>query len=260
MIIGVDHILIAVGNLEPAMEAYRRLGFQVMRGGEHPRMGTHNALVPLSDGAYLELIGVRNYELARQFPNTRLVADALKRPERLATFALDTNDIDADLAGMRNRGLGMGDPAEGERRRPDGKRVVWLTAHPADPDLPFLIEDVTPRPERVPLPTEGLGARAFVAELQVATRSLPDASRIWKNFLGKIPPDDYEFILERSAVRLIGVEGRPTGLHSVTLGVDDLQGLAQDYRERGIHFKQSEARLELDQVDTAGAWLNLIQK
>jgi len=51
MVLGIDHVLIAVESFDHAAEAYRRLGFQVMRGGEHPGMGTANALLPLADGA-----------------------------------------------------------------------------------------------------------------------------------------------------------------------------------------------------------------
>jgi hypothetical protein len=53
MITGIDHVLIAVEDLDLAIEVYEQLGFQVLRGGDHPKMGTSNALVPLADGTYL---------------------------------------------------------------------------------------------------------------------------------------------------------------------------------------------------------------
>ena len=64
MILGVDHILIVVEDLGIATEIYQKMGFQVLPGGEHPKMGTHNALVPLADGTYLELIGFFDTALA----------------------------------------------------------------------------------------------------------------------------------------------------------------------------------------------------
>ena len=55
MIIGIDHLVILVRNLDDAMRDYQQLGSTVTRGGEHPG-GTHNALVGFANGTYLELI------------------------------------------------------------------------------------------------------------------------------------------------------------------------------------------------------------
>ena len=101
MIIGVDHILIATDDLELAIETYQALGFQVLRGGEHPGRGTYNALVPLADGTYLELMGVRDRDLAEQFPPSRRVVERLDHENRLATFALDSDNLENDVAAIR---------------------------------------------------------------------------------------------------------------------------------------------------------------
>ena len=55
MISGIDHLVIAVPELDKAVTAYGELGFTVVPGGRHP-IGTHNALVAFEDGAYLELV------------------------------------------------------------------------------------------------------------------------------------------------------------------------------------------------------------
>ncbi len=51
----IDHIVIAVADLDAAARDYEALGFTVLPGGEHPR-GSRNVLVVLADGAYLEII------------------------------------------------------------------------------------------------------------------------------------------------------------------------------------------------------------
>ena len=53
----IDHLVIAVRSLEDGV-AYitEQLGVLPVPGGEHPRMGTHNALVRLGDTTYLEVI------------------------------------------------------------------------------------------------------------------------------------------------------------------------------------------------------------
>ncbi|WP_373788558.1 VOC family protein, partial [Delftia acidovorans] len=56
MALPLDHIVIAVQDLEAAVADYRALGFQVAIGGRHPGRTSHNALVVFADGAYLEII------------------------------------------------------------------------------------------------------------------------------------------------------------------------------------------------------------
>ncbi len=259
MIIAVDHILIAVESVEKAMEVYRRLGFQVLPGGEHPRMGTYNALVPLSDGAYLELIGVKDQARAQQFPNTIQVVKALARENRLAAFALESNDLPTDVKALRERGLQIGDPAEGERLRPDGKKVAWRTAHFQDPNLPFLIQDVTPHHVRVPEPSKGLGQHAWLAEVQVFAENVPDASRVWKDLLGVIPPRDDEFKLERCVIRLAQNNGTPTGISALSLAVDDFANTVQKLQTSGVKLNEKGSVVELDSGATAGVRLTLVK-
>ena len=55
MLTGIDHIVIAVPDLDVARKSYEALGFTVVPGGRHP-VGTHNALIAFADGAYVELI------------------------------------------------------------------------------------------------------------------------------------------------------------------------------------------------------------
>ena len=55
MPLSIDHIVIAVADLDAAVRDYTALGFTVLPGGEHPR-GSRNALVVFADGAYLEII------------------------------------------------------------------------------------------------------------------------------------------------------------------------------------------------------------
>jgi len=54
--LALDHVVIAVSELEAAMADYRALGFTVVAGGSHPGRTSHNALVVFADGSYLELI------------------------------------------------------------------------------------------------------------------------------------------------------------------------------------------------------------
>ncbi len=44
MLTRVDHVMVCVTDLEPGIEAYRRLGFNIHPGGVHTGRGTHNAI------------------------------------------------------------------------------------------------------------------------------------------------------------------------------------------------------------------------
>src|SRR5262245_7646198 len=199
MILGIDHILIAVDDLELASEVYAKLGFQVLPGGKHPAMGTHNALVPLADGTYLELIGVFDMDLAKE-QSPHIVA-ALQQENRLATFALASDDLDADVAAIRARGLEIGDVKEGERVRPDGERVVWRRAVPADPNLPFVIQDVTPHALRIPAPTFGIGQTLHINDVNIGVIDVPKSSALYDKLLG-IEGEDGWFEMQRGALIL----------------------------------------------------------
>ena len=141
----LDHIVIHVNDLEAASADYRSLGFTVTPGGEHADGNSHNALIPFSDGAYLELIAFK-----RPPPPEHLFARGVARGEGMITYALLPDNIEADVAAAKRRGLHLDGPYPGGRLRPDGVQLEWQTARASTPDLPFLCADVTSRELRVP--------------------------------------------------------------------------------------------------------------
>lgn len=142
----LDHIVIGVGDLVQTMADYRALGFTVLEGGQHPGRTSHNALVVLADGAYLELIAWR-----APAPEERWFRTQTTDGDGLVDFALLPADTEAVLAAARARGLlTLTGPINGGRVRPDGERLKWQSARHATPDLPFLCGDITPRSLRVP--------------------------------------------------------------------------------------------------------------
>jgi hypothetical protein len=55
----VDHILLGIDDLDRGVQAFEEsTGIKPVYGGKHPG-GTHNALVSLGDGTYLEIIAVQ---------------------------------------------------------------------------------------------------------------------------------------------------------------------------------------------------------
>ncbi|MFN3674115.1 MAG: VOC family protein [Bosea sp. (in: a-proteobacteria)] len=144
MAFSLDHIVIAVTDLDAAMRDYETLGFTVQAGGEHPR-GSRNALVAFEDGSYLEIIA-----FGRPAPDFRWWQVLSHCGSGLVDYALLPDNYDDALWGARARGLEIEGPIDGARLRPDGVQLVWKTARAPEADIPFLCADVTPRDLRVP--------------------------------------------------------------------------------------------------------------
>lgn len=164
MLLGIDHIVIAVRDLEAAIKNYRQLGFTVVPGGRHP-VGTYNGLIAFADGAYIELIS-----FYRDNPEHRWWR-ALKRGEGLVDFCMQTDDLVGDTVKLRRAGVRIDDPVPWSRTRPDGYQLKWLLSLALEEHrgvAPFLIQDETPREERVPRETDHKNGAVGIGTIIVA--------------------------------------------------------------------------------------------
>lgn len=146
MILGIDHLVIVVKDLDRAARDYQQLGFTVVPGGQHP-VGSHNVLISFADGAYLELIAFYREAIDHRW------WQPLQKGERLVDFCFQTDDLRGDTKKLQDAGVAINNPVPWSRKRPDGYELKWLLSlatgsHRAV--APFLIEDVTPRSERIP--------------------------------------------------------------------------------------------------------------
>jgi hypothetical protein len=144
MLLGIDHIVIACHDPDAAADLITaEVGLMAGGGGRHPRFGTFNRLIWLGD-AYLELMGVSDPVLARGRGIGAATLELLEQGrEGVASFAIASDRLTADIATLQAAGAPYDDPKPGERERPDGEVVRWATALPdrLGPDgLPFVIE------------------------------------------------------------------------------------------------------------------------
>lgn len=121
----IDHLVVAVHDLDAAANLYQRLGFQVGARNRHP-WGTENRLVQFQT-SFLELIAVgESAEIPPHGEGTfsfgAFVRDYLAQREGLAMLVLDSKDAKADAAAFAGKGIGSFEPFFFERRgrRPDG--------------------------------------------------------------------------------------------------------------------------------------------
>jgi hypothetical protein len=152
MLVGIDHLVLAVRDLDAsAAELEESLGLQARGGGRHAAFGTQNRLIWLGD-SYLELVAVVDPAVAAQSWFGRLVQVEPPGSEGLVTWAIASDGLDADVAGLRQLGSSLGEPVAGERRRDDGSIVRWRVSVPERPGPaePFLIEHAPAAAEWTP--------------------------------------------------------------------------------------------------------------
>jgi catechol 2,3-dioxygenase-like lactoylglutathione lyase family enzyme len=183
MITRFDHAVIAVADLDHAVEAYDALGFEVFRGGRHEHRGTHNALIRFGGVDYIELLGVYDPETAAESGlNGRTLAEFVAdRKGGLVGHCYATDDIQQEATRMREAGLEMVGPFEMKREKPDGRELTWRLLVPEDIPWrrrwPFFIQ--WDDPDEVRLAVEGVGNHAngarSVSGVGAAVRDLEEA-------------------------------------------------------------------------------------
>jgi len=149
MLTRIDHVMICVPDLDRGIEAFARIGFNIHPGGVHTGKGTHNAIA-FNEDDYLELLAVRDRdEYLRNSPYGGLL-EFVEAGGGLRYLILQSDDLAADVAAMRSRGVHVGDPVEGARHTPAGQELRWRAAMLGERNpLPlFFIQHVTPVEER----------------------------------------------------------------------------------------------------------------
>ncbi|HJQ29514.1 MAG TPA: VOC family protein [Rubrobacter sp.] len=189
MLTRLDHVVILVRDLDVAVAGYERLGFVVTPGGEHADGLTRNALIPFEDGSYFELLAFLDPEDSRDnvwgwrkfLPHGGLI-----------DYCVASDDLDSDVSRLESLGFEMDGPDDGGRRLPDGTQIRWRSARIRQEGrlLPFLIEDLTPREERVPggPAADHPNGASGLSRLEIAT---PDAGEATSSLAALIEtPDD----------------------------------------------------------------------
>jgi len=204
--------MICVPDLDRGVETYTRIGFSIYAGGVHTGKGSHNA-IGFNDEDYLELLAVHDRdEYLRSSPYPGLL-QFIERGGGLRYIILQSDDLAADVAVMRGRGVDVSDALEGARRTPAGQELRWQAAMLGERNpLPlFFVQHLTPLAERrrqvpaVPHPNGVLRVeRAYIAVTDLGAAAA-DYSRV----LGAAPTLERGTVINAEmAVFNVG----PTGL------------------------------------------------
>ena len=146
----IDHVVVAVHELDRTCDFYRDLGFCVGARNRHP-WGTENRLIQFAS-SFIELISIGDNAVAiqphdeGQFSFGAFVQNYLHKREGLAMLALNSTDAKADAASFARKGIGNFAPFSFERRgqRPDGSdtHVAFSLVFAVDanaPDVAFFV-------------------------------------------------------------------------------------------------------------------------
>ncbi|HET9477039.1 MAG TPA: VOC family protein, partial [Dehalococcoidia bacterium] len=138
----VDHIIYGVAELGAGIDAVEGLlGVRAAMGGKHVGLGTHNALLSLGGGAYLEIIAPDPEQPSPSRPLPWGLSE-LREP-RLLAWAVKAPDIEARAERARAAGVDVGPVLRMSRERPDGTRLEWALTFREQPLgdglVPFLI-------------------------------------------------------------------------------------------------------------------------
>ncbi|HEY7217401.1 MAG TPA: VOC family protein, partial [Candidatus Binatia bacterium] len=184
----------------------------------------------------------------------------LSKGERLVDFCFQTDDLRGDTDKLRAAGVAIDDPVPWSRKRPDGYELKWMLSLATGSHrgvAPFLIEDVTPRIERVPQQFHHQNGVSGIAKVTVAASELKSIEKWYHALLGvsgqnvvdnelgaeglvfHVGPHVLEFLSPHDAASpLIGwLRQCGPSPYSTVLKGDGIQGKPLDIRlTHGAHF------------------------
>jgi hypothetical protein len=149
VVLELDHVSVCGSNLDTLRQAFTDVGLTPDLGGPHGNGITQMAIIGFDDASYIELIapvkpGVTVGSDWAKF----MAADAVT-----CAWAVGTNVLLQEVDRLKKAGISVSAPERGNRKRPDGMSVEWMTADVGSgtpgSTLPFIIEDQTPRAWRV---------------------------------------------------------------------------------------------------------------
>jgi hypothetical protein len=195
MLLGLDHVVVAVTDPDAAAaELEASVGLTCTGGGRHPAWGTFNRLAWLGD-TYVELIGLFDRSLAPSGAVSRAVVEALDAGHTgLVSYAVASDDLDADVARLRESGSALSEVELRSRTRPDGEVVRWRATFPPElgpSEPPFVIEHelvgaewgAHAREDRAAL-AHPLGGPARVAVLELPVADIEAAAEAYARTVG----------------------------------------------------------------------------
>lgn len=188
----IDHVMICVPDLNAGIEQFKKLGFNVYAGGNHPGKGTHNAIA-FNQDEYIELLAIRDNAEYLAASQAGGLPGFVAAGGGLRYIAIQSDNLDADVAAMRSRGVDVNDAVANSRRTPGGQELKWKAATlGANNALPvFFIEHLTPVDERrkqVPLAGQHPNGATVIDRAYIVDHDADAAAAVYAKVFGVPKP------------------------------------------------------------------------
>ncbi|KAA1422130.1 VOC family protein [Mumia zhuanghuii] len=162
----LDHLSFAAGPDGLAATTARlsdALGSPFVDGGNHPRFGTRNMVLPLARDQYVEVVSVLDHPASDKAPFGQAVRARTELGGGWLGWVVRVDDMDPVERRMGRHAV------PGNRRRPDGYNLEWkqigVRGTQADPQLPFVVQWEVPDSEH---PSRAAGATVALRSLEIA--------------------------------------------------------------------------------------------
>lgn len=188
----LDHIIFAVADRIEAGQDFAKLGFKSVIGGTHGDGNTHNKLIVLKDGVYLELCAPtdKNSLNIHHEDNGENWLYIYNAGEGYAGYAILTDHIDDVEDRVRSGGYPVNENKGSGRVLPDGREPKGKSVTIIDKRYPAIVQDVTPRNWRVPSAngeTDHPNGVTGVSSMVALVHDLEEGARRYEDLLGVQP-------------------------------------------------------------------------
>jgi hypothetical protein len=257
-IAGIDHVIVAVRELENARTAWSRLGFTLAPRGRHIGQGTANYCV-MFPSDYLELLGIVDAADSVE----RLDAFLARREGPMAAAFAPAGTVEEACAALLRRQLHPSEPRPLARQieLPQGTVLPRFSLISLPPDETpgldsFLCSQLTPalmrRPEWLAHPNGAIGLRAVHVLVESTAPLLPAYDRLFG--IVQVTTTDAVAVVHIGRQRLVfstpddfqtmhpGIEIVPgfstPGIVALELGVERLQRTIDHLTQRRVAFDE----------------------
>jgi Glyoxalase-like domain len=275
-IAGIDHVIVAVRELENARSTWSRLGFALSPRGRHIGQGTANYCV-MFPSDYLELLGIVDAADSAE----RLDAFLARREGLMAAAFAPAGTAEEARAALLRRQLHPSEPRPLAREieLPQGTVMPRFSLISLPPDETpgldsFLCSHLTPalmrRPEWLAHPNGAIGLRAVHVLVESTAPLLPAYDRLFG--IVQVTTTDAVAVVNIGRQRLVfstpddfqtmhpGIEidpgFSPPGIVALELGVERLQRTIDHLTQRHVAFDEMPGgTLAVPARDASGAVL-----
>jgi hypothetical protein len=189
VVLELDHVSVCGSNLDTLRQSFTDVGLTPDVGGPHGNGITQMALLGFDDASYLELIAPVKPGVTEGSGWAKFMSDDAVT----CAWAVGTNVLLQEVERLKKAGIPVKNPERGNRKRPDGMSIEWMTADVGTgtpgSSLPFIIEDQTPRDWRVQTSASVKGAPvAGIENVVLGVNNLDAAIALFRKAYGWAEP------------------------------------------------------------------------